>query len=127
DADQAAVTVRALLPAAPLLSSPRKRGPIRRAFSMVLMAMGPGSRFARPGRQQPHHSALMPANLITLPHFSVSSAMSLLKSAGEQAIAVPPRSAIRALILGFTSAALISMLSLLMISGGVFLGAPMPK
>jgi hypothetical protein len=28
------------------------------------------------------YSALMPANLITLAHFSVSSAMSLLKSAG---------------------------------------------
>src|SRR5262245_48987899 len=29
------------------------------------------------------HSALMPANFTTLPHFSVSSAMSLPKSAGE--------------------------------------------
>src|SRR5262245_6384298 len=31
----------------------------------------------------PRQSALMPANLTTLPHFSVSSAMSLPKSAGE--------------------------------------------
>ena len=31
----------------------------------------------------PDHSGLMPANLTTLPHFSVSSAMSLPKSAGE--------------------------------------------
>src|SRR5262245_16027333 len=45
------------------------------------------------------HSALMPANLTTLPHFSVSSAMSLPKSAGEPASSVPPRSARRALIL----------------------------
>src|SRR5215510_7648785 len=38
------------------------------------------------------HSALMPANLMTLPHFSVSSAMSLPKSAGESTSTVPPRS-----------------------------------
>ena len=43
---------------------------------------------------------LMFAALITLAHFSVSSAMSLPKSAGEPASAVPPRSASRALILG---------------------------
>ena len=35
------------------------------------------------GRNRGDHSALMPANLTTLPHFSVSSAMSLPKSAGE--------------------------------------------
>src|SRR5256885_2983658 len=38
------------------------------------------------------HSGLMPANLITLPHFSVSSAMSLPKSAGEPASTMPPSS-----------------------------------
>ena len=42
----------------------------------------------------------MLAALITLPHFSVSSAMSLPKSAGEPASTVPPRSASRALHLG---------------------------
>ena len=31
------------------------------------------------------HSGLMPATLITLAHFSVSSAMSLVKSGGEPA------------------------------------------
>jgi hypothetical protein len=31
------------------------------------------------------HFGLMPANLITLPHFSVSSAMSLPKAAGDLA------------------------------------------
>src|SRR5262245_1367800 len=41
------------------------------------------------------HAALIPANLITLAHLSVSSAMSLPKSAGEPARAVPPRSASR--------------------------------
>src|SRR5262245_48113167 len=39
------------------------------------------------------HSALMLRARMTLPHFSVSSAMSLPKSAGEPASTVPPRSA----------------------------------
>ena len=54
----------------------------------------------------PDHSGLMPANLITLAHFSVSSAMSLPKSAGEPASTVPPNSASRAFILGSAIAAL---------------------
>ena len=45
------------------------------------------------------HSALMLAARITLPHFSVSSAM-LPKSAGEPGSAMRPNSANRALILG---------------------------
>ena len=69
----------------------------------------------------------MPANLITLPHFSVSSAMSLPKSAGEPASTVPPRSASRAFILGSARPALISLLSLSMISAGVSFGAPRPN
>jgi hypothetical protein len=40
-------------------------------------------------------SALAPENFITLAHFSVSSAISFPKSAGEPASAVPPRSARR--------------------------------
>src|SRR5947199_7285310 len=59
-----------------------------------------------------NHSGLMPANLITLAHFSVSSAMSLPKSAAEPAITSPPSSASRALILGSTRAALISIFEL---------------
>ena len=73
------------------------------------------------------HSGLMSANLTTLPHFSVSSAMSLPKSAGEPASTVPPRSASRAFILGSARPALISLLSLSTISAGVFFGAPMPN
>jgi hypothetical protein len=46
------------------------------------------------------HSGLMLAARITLPHFSVSSAMSLPKSAGEPGRTVPPRSPNRAFILG---------------------------
>src|SRR5262249_32460175 len=74
----------------------------------------------------PPQSALMPVNLTTLPHFSVSSAISLPKSAGEPARTVPPRSASRVFMLGSARPALISLLSLSTISTGVFLGAPTP-
>src|SRR6266446_4306117 len=70
------------------------------------------------------HSALMLRARMTLPHFSVSSAMSLPKSAGEPGSTVPSRSASRALILGSARPALISLLSLSMISAGVPFGAP---
>src|SRR5262245_8931616 len=76
----------------------------------------------------PDHSGLIPADWITLAHFSVSSAMSLPKSAGEPASTVPPRVSVRrALILGSARPALISLLSLSTMSAGVFLGAPTPK
>src|ERR1700675_4108816 len=74
----------------------------------------------------PDHSGLMPAVLITLAHLSVSSAMSLPKSASELESTVPPKSASRAFILGSAMTALISLLSLSMIAAGVFLGAPTP-
>src|SRR5262249_58429227 len=74
----------------------------------------------------PHQSALMLAARITLPHFSVSSAMSLPKSAGVNASVVTPKSARRALNFGFARAALISLLSLSTISIGVPFGAPTP-
>jgi hypothetical protein len=74
----------------------------------------------------PPQSGLAPEALTTLPHFSVSSAMSLPKSAGEPAKTVPPRSVSRALILGSKRAALISLFSLSMIAAGVALGAPNP-
>src|SRR5262245_41296952 len=75
----------------------------------------------------PDHSGLMLAARITLPHFSVSSAMSLAKSAGEPVSDAPPRSARRTLILGSARPALISLLSFSTISTGVFFGAPMPN
>jgi hypothetical protein len=55
-------------------------------------------------------SGLICAVRITSRHFSVSSAISLPKSAGEPGSAVAPRSAIRALILGSASPAFISLL-----------------
>src|SRR5215472_15304592 len=77
-------------------------------------------------RELPDQSALTPANFTTLAHFSVSLAMNFPNSAGEPDNAVPPRSARRALNWGSARAALISLLSLSMISAGVSLGAPTP-
>src|SRR5262249_25957651 len=74
-----------------------------------------------------NHSGLMFAARTTLPHFSVSSAISLPKSAGEPASGLPPRSASRALILWSTRPALISMLSFSMTSMGVFFGGSKPN
>src|SRR5580704_12650831 len=78
------------------------------------------------GRAAQDHSGLAWENFTTLLNFSVSSTMSLPKSAAEPGSAVAPKSANRAFILGSTSAALISMLSLSTISAGVFFGAPTP-
>jgi hypothetical protein len=75
---------------------------------------------------RPAYSALMLAARITFPHLSVSSAMSLPNSAGEPA-SVGSTSASRALTFGSASAALISLLSLPMISAGAFFGAPRPN
>jgi hypothetical protein len=76
----------------------------------------------------PHrHSVLMLAARITLLHFSVSSARSLPKSAGEPASSVPPSSISRVFSVGSSRAALISRLSLSMIAAGVCLGAPRPN
>src|SRR5262249_59616538 len=74
----------------------------------------------------PDHSALMLRARMTLPHFSVSSAMSLPKSGGDSASASPPRSASRALSLGSARPALISLLSFSTISAGVAFGAQTP-
>ena len=59
---------------------------------------------------------------MTLPHLSTLSAISLPKSAALIGMGTLPRSASRALILGSARAALISLLSLSMISAGVFRG-----
>src|SRR5262245_28782957 len=93
----------------------------------VIAAIRLTGRYGIFGRDRADHSGLMPADLITLPHFSVSSAMSLPKSAGESASTSPPRSASRVFSLGSARAALISLLSLSMIAEGVFLGAPTPN
>src|SRR5258708_16572488 len=70
--------------------------------------------------------ALMLAARITLAHFSVSVARSLPNSAGAIGMGTPPRSTIRALILGSASAVPTPLLSLSTISRGVPAGAPRP-
>lgn len=74
-----------------------------------------------------HQSGLAPENLTTLAHLAVSSAMKRPNSAGVAAATVPPRSTSRDLNFGSARPALISRLSLSMISAGVPLGAPMPN
>jgi hypothetical protein len=73
------------------------------------------------------YSALRPANLTTLPHLLVSSAMTFVKSAGVPGMPSPHRSASRALNLWSVKPALIALLSLSTISAGVFFGAAMPS
>src|SRR5215472_8565479 len=78
------------------------------------------------GHQITRHSDLMPANLITFAHFSVSSLTSFPKSAGEPETVMPPRSTSRAWSAGSAKPALISLLSLPMTAFGVFRGALTP-
>src|SRR5262249_10818476 len=78
------------------------------------------------GQDRADHSALMLADRITLPHFSVSSAINFPNWAGDPGSATPPRSARRPFILASARAALTSVLSLSTISAGVSLGAPRP-
>src|SRR6202022_1689113 len=78
------------------------------------------------GRRDADQSALIPENLMTLAHFSVSSAISFPKSAGDPGSTVAPRSANRAPILGSARATLITLLSLSMMAVGVPLGTPTP-
>src|SRR5258708_39125439 len=72
------------------------------------------------------YSTLMLAARITLPHFSASSSINLPKSEAESASTLPPEFTSCAFILGSARPGLISLLSLSMISAGVFFGAPMP-
>src|SRR5262249_16388424 len=78
-----------------------------------------------PRAHRPHYGLILAAK-ITLPHFMVSSAISLARSAGEPGSTVAPRLASRAWKLASARLALTCVFNLLMISAGVFLGAPMP-
>src|SRR5262249_23569642 len=80
----------------------------------------------RRGRSGRNQSTLMLAARTTLAHFSVSSRISLPKSAGEPGSTIPPRSANRVFTWGSPRAALISILSFSMIAGDVSLGATSP-
>src|SRR5262249_61764162 len=71
-------------------------------------------------------SALAPENFTTLAHFCVSSEMKVPKSADDPVSIMPPSSVSLVFILGSARPALISLLSLSMISAGGFFGAPAP-
>src|SRR5262249_39014777 len=77
-------------------------------------------------REPRPHSTLMPADLITLAHLSVSLAMNFANSSGENGIGSMPSSTKLACDLGSPRAAFVASLSLLTTSVGVFLGAPSP-
>jgi hypothetical protein len=68
----------------------------------------------------------MLAARITLPHLSMSFAISVANSAGEVTTTVPPSSVILVFNFGSASAIAICLFYLSMISGGVFLGAAIP-
>jgi hypothetical protein len=68
----------------------------------------------------------MLAARITLPHFSVSSAMNLPNSAGVIGVGSTPKARRRAFKSGAATPAVISPLSLSMIAAGVPVGAQMP-
>src|SRR5215471_1675748 len=85
-----------------------------------------GTQMPQGGHPLHHSITLMPADLITLAHLSVSSAMNFANPADVNGIGSTPRSASRAFDLGSARAAVIALLSLLMISTGVLLGAPRP-
>src|SRR5262249_30074348 len=73
------------------------------------------------------YCGLMPAALITLAHFAVSSAMSFPKSSGEPASTIPPMSASRSMILALARPALVSLLRATTIAAGVCLRAGIPN
>src|SRR3984957_12868428 len=75
-----------------------------------------GGRLAGPAGQ----SGLSPANLTTLPHFSVSSATYWTKPAGERANTVAPWSASCILSFGSARPAVTASLRIATISVGVF-------
>src|SRR5262249_6831507 len=102
-----------------LIRSPR-RATERPAISL-------NGRYGIIGSGLPRQSGLILPAGPTLPHFSVSSAMNLPKSAGVIGIGRPPNSASRALILASAMAALISLFNRSMISAGVLVGTPMPN
>src|SRR5215471_21287222 len=64
------------------------RSPVGRRRGVVRRIRGT-ERYGMSGRPVPHHSGLMPADLITLAHFSISSAISVPKSLGDPGRTVP--------------------------------------
>src|SRR5580658_10409205 len=86
----------------------------------------PTRRHPSPSSDADPYSGLIFANVMTSPHFLVSAATNLPKSADEPGRGTPPRSVILALNVASANPALISRLSRSTISTGVFFGAPIP-
>ena len=82
---------------------------------------------ARLLQREPHHSALMCADEITVAHLRVSSAVNFSSAAGLIGDGWTPNAARRALLLGSLRLALISAFSFSTIAAGVPFGAPMPS
>src|SRR5262245_61658639 len=95
---------------------PRELGPRFRGTGFMEYA---------PRAHRPHYGLMLAAK-ITLPHFMVSSAISLAKSAGEPGRPVAQSLASSDWKLASVRLALYCVLHILMISAGVFLVAPMP-
>src|SRR3954471_13122917 len=76
---------------------------------------------------QDRYSTFRPANSTTFFHFSVSDLISSPNASGVCARGSPPSSTRRLAMSGSFISVLISLLSLAMISLGVFFGAPMPN
>src|SRR5262249_32247899 len=89
---------RALLPIVPR-TPPAENSERGRVLIKSLLRLGPAISKRDLWNLRCGHSGLMLAARITLPHFSVSSAMSLPKSVAEPTSGVLPKSASRALIL----------------------------
>src|SRR6516225_12085081 len=90
----------------------RQRGSARGQMQKISAGKFHGIPSLKRRRRDALHSALILAARITLPHFSVSSVISLPNWTGDPGSGVPPRSARRAFILGSSKAALTSLLSL---------------
>src|SRR6516164_467729 len=106
-----------------IIRSPRRRGRVRAAARRRDSQDGRYGIFRRGGVDQ---SALMLASRITLPHFSVSSAISRPNSPDVIDIGSTPKLASRAFMMESAAMALISLLSLSITLAGVSFGAPTP-
>ena len=76
--------------------------------------------------RQLDYSTLIFANLLTLPHFSVSSAMNFPNAPGAIGVGSTPTARRWAFKFGSATPAMISVLSLSMIAAGVPVGTQMP-
>src|SRR5262249_52067865 len=96
------------------------------SFDQVRIGHSPNGGYGISTADRPQ-SALMLRARMTLPPFSLSSAMRLPKSGGGPTSGAARSWGSRALILGSARPALMALLSLSIICDGVFFGAPTPN